>query len=64
MTKFYELPKRSLIKLSEEDGRVFRFYDIDNGEALCKYNGSYLKFKATDEVLSVGRFNEAKDAQL
>ena len=58
MSKFYELPKYSLVKLSEEDGRIFHFYEVNKGEAMCKYNNSYLYFKATDDVIAIGRFSD------
>ena len=63
--KLYMVPNNSLVKLSEGDGRVFKFLYTDPSFAhLRTENNTLIKLPATRDVIVVGKFSESVDGQL
>jgi len=57
LMKLYNVPENSLIKLSEGDGRVFKFLSVDQSFAYLRAeNGTKLKLPSTYEVIPVGKY--------
>jgi hypothetical protein len=53
------VPKNSLVKLSEGDGRIFKFSHVDASFGYIKAeNNTTLKLPVTRDVIVVGKYSE------
>lgn len=61
--KLYMVPSNSLVKLSEGDGRIFRFMSVDTSFATLRTeNNTTMKLPATRDVIVVGKYQENQHA--
>lgn len=61
--RLYMLPNNTLVKLSEGDGRIFKFVSVDTSFGYLKgENGATLKLPATRDVIVVGKYQETQHA--
>ena len=57
--KLYMVPNNSLVKLSEGDGRIFKFLSVDSSFATLRTdNNTLMKLPATRDVIVVGKYSE------
>ena len=57
--KLYMVPNKSLVKLSEGDGRIFKFTHNDDSFGYLKNeNNAVVKLPVVTDVIVVGKYSE------
>lgn len=57
--KLYNVPDKSLVKLSEGDGRLFKFMHVDASFGYVKNEyGAVVKLPVTFDVIVVGKYDD------